>query len=55
MSKAASIIEYVEAIILIACGVAWAMAGFPRLMEVASYGSLTLASFVCVGVICRKL
>ena len=51
--KTASIIESVfEAIIMIACGVAWASAGFPRLAEVATIGGLGLVCFgTYVGII----
>jgi hypothetical protein len=54
--KTASIIEFVfEASILIACGVAWAVAGFPRFTEVAVLGGLGLVCFgVYVGIIWNR-
>jgi len=43
MFKTAAIVELVfEVALLIACGVAWAAAGFPRLAEVAVLGGLGL-------------
>jgi len=48
MFKTASIVEFVfEAIILITCGLAWAIAGFPHFTEVATLGGFGL---VCFGV-----
>jgi hypothetical protein len=54
--KTASIAELiVEAAILIACGLAWAIAGFPRLTEVAIVGGLGLVCFgVYVGIIWNR-
>ena len=46
MFKTAWIVEFVfEAIILIACGVAWAIAGFPHFMEVAALAGAALVGF----------
>ena len=48
MFKTASIVEFIfEAGILIACGLAWAAAGFPHFAEVATVGGL---GFACFGV-----
>jgi uncharacterized membrane protein YuzA (DUF378 family) len=47
LRKTFSIIEFVaEAILMIVCGVAWAMAGFPHFKEVAI---VVGAGFVCFG------
>jgi hypothetical protein len=44
-----------EAIILIACGAAWAVAGFPRFTEVALFGGLALVCFgVYLGIIWNR-
>ena len=43
MFKTASIVEVIfEIALLIACGVAWAMAGFPRATEVATLSGLAI-------------
>ena len=54
--KTASIVEFIfEAGILIACGLVWAAAGFPRFAEVAAVGGLGLACFgVYVATIWNK-
>jgi hypothetical protein len=54
--KFASSFEFVfEAVILIACGVAWAVAGFPRFTEVAVVGGLGLVCFgVYLGIIWNR-
>lgn len=36
---------FIQAVVLMACALAWAIAGFPRLMEVATVGGLGLMSF----------
>jgi hypothetical protein len=45
--KIASVVEFIFEIgIVIACAIAWAIAGFPRFMEVTAVGgALTLACF----------
>jgi len=44
--KTASVVEFAfEAIIVTACGVAWAIAGFPRLTEVVTVGGLGMVCF----------
>jgi hypothetical protein len=46
---------FVEVVVLIACGLAWAAVGFPRLTEVATVGGLALACFgVYFGIIWNK-
>ena len=46
---------FIQAVVLIACGLAWAIAGFPRLMEVATVGGLGLMIFgVYVAMIWNK-
>ena len=48
MLKAASTIEFIIQVgVGVACGIAWAMAGFPHFAEVAGFGGL---GFACVGV-----
>jgi hypothetical protein len=54
--KPAWIVELIfEAIIVIACGAAWAVAGFPRFTEVAVLGGLGLVCFsVYIGIIWNR-